>query len=65
MEGIVDVFIKWLVIFIALIVVIGIPVYLIYIFFQYTNKYIKRNNNLETRIKELEKRVKELEMKHK
>jgi uncharacterized membrane protein AbrB (regulator of aidB expression) len=62
---IVDMFVKWLIIFVTLIVAIGIPAYLIYILSQYKNNYKYKNDILADKVEELEIRVKELEMKNK
>lgn len=63
MIDLIDWFMKWLIIFVCLIVVIGLPVYLIYLAVKYKNNYIHKKTMLENKVEELEVRVKELERK--
>lgn len=63
MKNVFQMFTSWLIILTFLIVVIGIPVYLVYLVNQYINKFKHKKNTLENKVEELEMRVKELERK--
>ncbi|WP_416150287.1 hypothetical protein ACM26V_04700 [Salipaludibacillus sp. HK11] len=55
LDTILDMFVKWLIIFVTLIVVIGIPAYLVYILSHKNNTLADKVESLDMRVKELEK----------